>query len=234
MVPVKVRKKDSELGLIAPSIRSIVDIAEKIVVENAGSGFALKHRVNLYIGEKQRFANNPRSRKMYIQYRGIDKDDADSGAEPKNLYISGILHETGHSYLKIENSLRRAKESIASEGLANVFGLLLMDEVCARMDATSWLLKNNYPDREKRWYADLFKGKKALPCPLEAARFFYGRVGRKELFEMIKLFQLKHKTYAQFEGILESVLGEKNRNDYAKLVGSFDLEEYASRYDKKA
>ena len=88
MVPVKVRKKDKELNLIAPSIKEIVDIVEKLVTEQVGKEFDIKHKVNLSLGKKQHFANNPRSKKMYIQYKGIDKENDDSNTEIKEpIYI---------------------------------------------------------------------------------------------------------------------------------------------------
>jgi hypothetical protein len=234
MVPVKVRKRDNELNALAPSIRVLVDIVEKLIVENLGDGFQVDHKINLYMGEKQRFANNPRSKKMYIQYDERLHVDNDPESDIQNLFISGVLHEIGHSYLKIENSLKRAKESIASEGLANVFGLIIMDEACARLDKESFLMKNNYLLREKRWFTDLFSSKKELPYPMEATRFFYKAFNKENLFTLIEAFNLRHKTYMQFEKILEERFGEKMVSDYRKLMGSFDLDAYARKYDRKA
>ena len=151
----------------------------------------------------------------------------------KNLYISGILHEIGHSYLKIENSIRWAKESIVSEGLANIFGLLLMDDVYKQLNKKSWLVTNNYFEREKKWYVDLFKEKDILFYPLETTRFFYKYINKEILFKMIKLFNLKHKTYREFENILEVTLGEKYKEEFVKIINSFNLEEYATKYKKK-
>ena len=231
MVHVKVRKKDEELKRIAPSVKSIVDIAEDVVAENAGTAFGIRHNVNLYLGDKQRFANNPRSGKMYIQYRGINA--AARGEDIQNLYISGILHEVGHSYLKIENSLRRAKESIASEALANAFALVLMDDVCARLDKNAWLVRNDYPNREKKWYAEVFRDTKTLLYPLEATRFLMNTMDKRSLFDMIRRFNLKHKTYTQFLEILEGVLGGKAKEGFSRMMDSFDLEQYAVKYKKK-
>jgi hypothetical protein len=97
MVPVKVRKRDKELGTLAPSIRVLVDIVEKLIVEILGPEYAVDHKINLYMGEKQRFANNPRSKKMYIQYDEKLHIDNDPDSEIQNLFISGVLHEIGHS-----------------------------------------------------------------------------------------------------------------------------------------
>lgn len=233
MVPVKVRKKDKELASIASCVKSIVDIAERIVVENVGQEYAVKHKVNLYLGDRQYFANNPRSGRMYIQYRKPDTGAAGPDSDLDNLYITGVLHEIGHSYLKIENSLRRARESIASEGLANVFALLLLEEVCGKLGKDSWLVKNSYPEREKKWYADLFREKKVLFPPLETARFLHGAMDRDSLFRTIRRFNLRHRTCSQFEDILGEVLGESVKAGYRGLVDSLDLREYALRNKKK-
>ena len=234
MVPVKVRKRDIELNTLAPSIRVLVDIVEKLIVEELGDGFRVDHKINLYMGEKQRFANNPRSKKMYIQYDERLHIDKDPDSEIRNLFISGVLHEIGHSYLKIENSLKRAKESIASEGLANVFGLIIMDEACARLEKESFLIKNNYLTREKRWFTDLFNSKKELPYQLEETRFFYKAVDKEKLLMLIKAFNLKHKTYMQFEKILEELFGENMASEFKKVMDSFDLDAYSRKYDRKA
>lgn len=234
MIPMKVRKKDKELGLLAPTIRVMVDVVERLVAEELGPEFAIDHKVNLYIGDRQRFANNPRSGKMYIQYDGDLASDGDPDSEIRNLYVTGVLHEVGHSYLKIENSLKRAKESIAAEGLANLFALIVMDEACARMGKESYLVKNDYPGREKGWFSDLFASGKKLPYQLEATRFFRKRIAKDALFELIRRFGLKHKTYMQFEKILEEALGAKTLADYRALIDSFDLDEYARKYGRKA
>jgi hypothetical protein len=233
MVPVKVRKRDKELSTLAPSIRVLVDIVEKLIVDILGPEYAVDHKINLYMGEKQRFANNPRSKKMYIQYDENLHIDNDPDSEIQNLFISGVLHEIGHSYLKIENSLKRAKESIASEGLANIFGLIFMDEACSKLEKDSFLIKNNYLGREKQWFIDLFNSKKDLPCPMEATRFFYKKLDKDKLLTLIKAFNLRHKTYMQFEKILEERFGEKLKADYAKLIESFDLDAYARKYNRK-
>ncbi len=115
-----------------------------------------------------------------------------------------------------------------------MFGLILMDDICGRLDKNSWLVRKDYTwTRERKWYQDVFMEKKVLFPPLEATRFLFGVMDRKSLFDMIRSFNLKHRTYAQFEKILESVLGGKVSKGFAAMMGSMDLREYASRYNKK-
>jgi len=233
MVPLKVRKKDKKLSNLAPAIRVMVDEVEKLIESRRGPGFRVDHRINLYLGDKQRYANNPRSGKMYIQFDGEAFDEDDPYGEIRNLYISGVLHEIGHSYLKIENSMRRAKESIASEALANLFAYVMLDEIVPLLGPDSPIVKNGYVEKEKEWFRTLFGGGQPLPCHMEVARFLSRSAGSEKLLGMIRLFHLRHRTFKEFMDIVLSVMGESEHGRLVSAFASFALEEYGKKYGRK-
>lgn len=90
-----------------------------------------------------------------------------------------------------------------------------------------------HPHREKQWLNDVIKGNRELPCSLELTRFFSKRMGRDTLLEMIKAFNLKHRTLKEFEHIVEDILGPATKNEFMKLFSSFDFEKYGKKYNRK-
>ncbi len=233
MIPTKVKKADKELLQIAPSIRDITEGITKLIANALGQEYFLNHKINLSLADKPQYANNHRSKKMYIQVKGINPETAVSDTS-KSMYISGILHEIGHSYLRVENSLRRAKESILSEGLAYTFALLFLDDAGKQLNANSFLGKNKYYEYEKKWYSDVLSQTKQLFLPLETAKFFMNaKMTKENMFQIIKEFNLKHKTPKQIEEIIEKVMGTTIRDRLVELFEKFDLTEYAKNHNRK-
>ena len=233
MIPTKVRKADKELLEIAPSIRDITEYINIMIADRLGQSFLLNHKINLSLGAKQHYANNHRSNKMYIQLKGM-RPDNDTSDTSKSMYISGILHEIGHSYLRVENSLRRAKESIISEGLAYTFALLFMEEATKQLNSNSFLITNKYYEYEKKWYSDVFSQPGQLFLPLEVAKFFMNaKMSKEDMFHVINEFNLKHKTSKQIEEIIGKVMGDTIHNQYVELFKKFDITGYAKKHNRK-
>lgn len=233
MIPTKVRKADKELLEIAPSIRDITEGINKIIANELGQDYLLNHTINLSLGKKQHYANNHRSNKMYIQLKGINSDSAASDTS-KSMYISGVLHEIGHSYLRVENSLRRAKESIVSEGLAYTFALLFLEDANKQLNPNSFLSRNKYYEYEKKWYSDVFSQKEQIFLPLEVAKFFLNaKITKENMVQIINEFNLKHKTTKQIEDIIEKVMGKTIRDQYVELFKTFDITDYARKHNRK-
>lgn len=233
MIPTKVKKADKELLQVASSVRDITEYIDKTVADKLGQEYFLNHKINLSLGKKQHYANNHRSNKMYIQFKGINGDGSASDTS-RSMYISGILHEIGHSYLRVENSLKRAKESIISEGLAYTFALLFLEDASKQLNRNSFLSKNKYYEFEKQWYADVFSQNEILFLPLELSKFFLNaKITKENMFRIIEEFNLKHKTPKQIEEIVEKVMGKTVRDQYIALFKKFDITEYARKHNRK-
>ncbi len=233
MIPTKVRKTDKELLQIAPSIRDITEGVTKLIADTLGKEYFLNHKINLSLGNKPHYANNHRSKKMYIQVKGVNPDTVASDTT-RSMYISGVLHEIGHSYLRVENSLRRAKESILSEGLAYTFALLFMEDAEKQLNDNSFLSKHKYYDYEKKWYSVALSQTELIFPPLELAKFFLNsKMTKEHMLQIIKEFNLKHKTPKQVEEIIEKIMGSTIRNQYVELFNKFDLSEYAKNHNRK-
>ena len=233
MIPTKVRKADKELLQIAPSIRDITEGINKLIADALGREYFLNHKINLSLGDKPQYANNHRSKKMYIQVKGVPTDTAASDTT-RSLYISGVLHEIGHSYLRFEHSLRRAKEIILSEGLAYTFALLFLEDAGKQLNGNSFLAKNKYYEYEKKWYSDVLSQTERIFLPLELAKFFMNaKMTKEHMLRIIKEFNLKHKTPKQIEEIVGKVMGTTVRTDYVELFENFDIVEYAKNHNRK-
>ncbi len=233
MIPTKVKKADKELLQIAPSVRDITEYIDRMIADKLGEKYFLNHRINLSLGRKQHYANNHRSNRMYIQFKGIIPDTTASETS-RSMYISGILHEIGHSYLRIENSLIRAKESILSEGLAYTFALLFLEDASKQLNRNSFLSKNKYYEFEKKWYADVFSQTEIPFLPLELSKFLLNsKITKENMLQIIEEFNLKHKTPKQVEEIIGKVMGNKIRAQYVELFKKFDISEYARKHNRR-
>lgn len=233
MIPIKVKKADKELIKIASSVRDITEYINKMIANTLGQKYSLDHKINLSLGDKQHYANNPRSNRMYIQFECIKLDNIISDTS-KKMYISGILHEIGHSYLRVENSLKRAKESIISEGFAYTFALLFLEDASKQLNANSFLATNNYFEFEEKCYSLIFQQTGQLFPPLELARFFLNaHITKEDMLQIIEEFSLKHKTQKQIEEIIDKVMGSNTRDQYIALFKKFDIFEYGRKCNRK-